>query len=72
MCQTWSKPRRQVLSWRGSLFGFQIIEDYTQLGLFPPSLLSGDNMFADQYSEEDLSLDGSEVNEDSITQDGES
>ena len=50
----------------------QIIEDYTQLGLFPPSLLSGENMFADQYAEEELSLDASELNEDSITEDGES
>ena len=43
-----------------------------RMELFPPSLLSGENMFADQYQEEDLSLDGSEVNEDSITEDAES
>lgn len=50
----------------------EILEDYVRMELFPPSLLSGENMFADQYQEEDLSLDGSEVNEDSITEDAES
>ena len=40
-----------------------MLDDYMKLGLFPPSLLSGENVFADQYNDE-LNLNSSELEED--------